>query len=88
MHIAIDTLGHLDLHVNGRTHMRRESISDLAAKLDPSIFLRVHRSAIVNLNHVREIYREGSDEGTVVLLDGQKLKISKTGRLKLSQLFR
>jgi two-component system LytT family response regulator len=54
--------------------------------LDPAIFLRLHRSAIVNLNHVAEIYREGPDEGTVVLLSGQKLKMSKTGRLKLTQL--
>jgi two-component system LytT family response regulator len=74
------------LHVNGRTFMLRESITELAAKLDPAIFLRLHRSAIVNLNHVAEIYREGPDEGTVVLLSGQKLKMSKTGRLKLTQL--
>jgi two-component system LytT family response regulator len=74
------------LHVKGRSFMLRESIKELAAKLDPTIFLRVHRSAIVNLNHVREIYREGPDEGTVVLLNGQKLKMSKTGRLKLNHL--
>ena len=74
------------LHVNGRTLMLRESITELAEKLDPSVFLRVHRSAIVNLNHVAEIYREGPDEGTVVLLSGQRLKMSKTGRLKLTQL--
>lgn len=74
------------LHVNGRSHMLRESITDLAARLDPAMFLRVHRSAIVNLNHVREIYREGQDEGTVVLLDGQKIKMSKAGRLKLTQM--
>jgi two-component system LytT family response regulator len=74
------------LHVKGRSFMLRESVKELAAKLDPAIFLRVHRSAIVNLNHVREIYREGPDEGTVVLLNGQKLKMSKTGRLKLAHL--
>jgi two-component system LytT family response regulator len=74
------------LHVGGRTLMLREPISDLAAKLDPSIFLRVHRSAIVNLNYVVEIYREGPDDGTVVLREGQRLKMSKTGRLKLAEL--
>jgi two-component system LytT family response regulator len=65
--------------------MLRESISELASKLDPEMFLRVHRSAIVNLNHLAEIYREGPDEGTVVLLSGQRIKMSKTGRLKLTQ---
>jgi two-component system LytT family response regulator len=73
------------LHFNGRTLMLRESISELASKLDPEMFLRVHRSAIVNLNHLAEIYREGPDEGTVVLLSGQRIKMSKTGRLKLTQ---
>ena len=47
------------LHVGDRTLMLRESITDLAAKLDPATFLRVHRSAIVNMNYVAEIYREG-----------------------------
>jgi len=73
------------LHAHGRTFMLRESIAELAAKFDPEIFLRVHRSTIVNLSHVAEIYREGPDEGTVVLRSGQKLKMSKTGRLKLAE---
>ena len=76
------------LHVGDRTLMLRESITDLAAKLDPATFRRVHRSAIVNMNYVAEIYREGLDEGTVVLLNGQRLKMSKTGRFKLTQLAR
>jgi two-component system LytT family response regulator len=74
------------LHVNGRTLMLRESITELAAKLDPAIFLRVHRSAIVNMDRVAEIYREGPDEGTIVLLNGQRLKMSKAGRIKLTQI--
>lgn len=73
------------LHANGRTFMLRESITDLATTLDPDMFLRVHRSTVVNLSHVAEIYREGPDEGTVVLLSGQRLKMSKTGRLKLAE---
>ena len=76
------------LHVGDRTLMLRESITDLAAKLDPATFRRVHRSAIVKMNYVAEIYREGLDEGTVVLLNGQRLKMSKTGRFKLTRLAR
>jgi two-component system LytT family response regulator len=76
------------LHVKGRTLMLRETVSDLCRKLDPISFVRVHRSAIVNLNYVREIYREGSDEGTVVLLDGQRLRMSRAGRQKLNEIGR
>lgn len=74
------------LRVKGRTHMLRETITDLSNKLNPTIFVRVHRSAIVNLNYVREIYREGPEDGTVVLLDGKRLRISRTGRQKLNEI--
>ena len=67
------------LHVGTKRHMLRETIKHLAATLDPSIFIRVHRSAIVNINHVREILREGPNEGWVVLLNGERLKMSKPG---------
>jgi two-component system LytT family response regulator len=39
----------------------------------------VHRSAIVNITQVREIIREGRSVGAVVLLGGQRLKMSKVG---------
>jgi two-component system LytT family response regulator len=66
--------------------MLRETLSELCRKLDPTTFVRVHRSAIVNLNYVREIHREGPDEGTVVLLDGQRLRMSRAGRQKLNEI--
>ena len=76
------------LHLKGHTLMLRETVSELCRKLDPITFVRVHRSVIVNLNYVREIYREGSDEGTVVLLDGQRLRMSRAGRQKLNEIAR
>ena len=68
------------IHAAGHTYLLRESLTDLCQKLDPAVFLRVHRSVIVNLNYVSEIYREGQEEGTVVLLGGQRLRMSKLGR--------
>jgi two-component system, LytTR family, response regulator len=66
--------------------MLRETITDLSNRLDPKQFVRIHRSSIVNLNHIREIYREGETESSVVLADGQKLKMSKAGRHRLTEL--
>lgn len=74
------------LHSNGRRFMLRETISSLSERLDPEQFVRVHRSSIVNLNHIREIYREGQTEGSVVLMDGRKLRMSKAGRQKLTEI--
>jgi two-component system LytT family response regulator len=76
------------LHVNGRRFMLRESISDLVDKLDPRHFVRIHRSSIVNLDHIKEIYREGRTENSVVLRGGQKLRMSRAGRQKLMELGR
>jgi two-component system, LytTR family, response regulator len=74
------------LHSNGRRYMLRETIADLSDRLDPRQFIRIHRSSIVNLDHIREIYREGHADGSVVLMDGQKIRMSKVGRQKLMEL--
>jgi two-component system LytT family response regulator len=76
------------LHTNGRTYMLRETITDLSDKLDPRQFVRIHRSSIVNLDRIREIYREGHGDGSIVLMDGKKLRMSKVGRQKLAELGR
>jgi two-component system LytT family response regulator len=67
------------LHVGARNLMLRETIKQLADTLDPRKFVRVHRSAIVNIGCVREILREGRSEGWVLLSNGQRLKMSKAG---------
>jgi two-component system LytT family response regulator len=67
------------LHVGTRSLMLRETIKQLAETLDPRKFVRVHRSAIVNIAHVREILREGRNEGWVFLSNGQRVKMSKAG---------
>lgn len=67
------------LHVGPKSYLLREPIKQLAATLDPGRFVRVHRSAIVNIGFVREIIREGRGEGAVVLTGGQRLRMSKIG---------
>jgi two-component system LytT family response regulator len=67
------------LHVGTRNLMLRESIKQLAQTLDPKRFVRIHRSVIVNVDKVREIFREGRSEGSVTLINGQRLRMSKTG---------
>ena len=74
------------LHANSHRYMLRDTIADLNEKLDPRKFARIHRSAVVNLDRIREIYREGQAEGSVVLMNGLKLKMSKAGRQRLIEL--
>jgi len=67
------------LHVGAKNYLLREPIKQLVVTLDPAKFVRVHRSAIVNLDHVREIQREGQSEGSIILHNGHRLKMSKAG---------
>jgi len=67
------------LHVGARNLMLRETMKELAQTLDPKRFVRIHRSAIVNVEKVREILRDGRSEGMVVMSGGQRLKMSKAG---------
>jgi two-component system LytT family response regulator len=67
------------LHVGTKSLMLRETIKQLADTLDPGKFVRIHRSVIVNVDQVREIFREGRSEGSVVLTNGQRLKMSRAG---------
>jgi len=76
------------LHVGSRSYMLRETISELSERMDPRRFIRIHRSAIVNLDRIGEIYREGAAQGSVRLADGQILRMSKAGRERLLELGR
>jgi two-component system, LytTR family, response regulator len=71
------------LHAAGKRHMLRESIRALETKLDPKKFIRLHRSAIVNLDHVREIHRDGQAEGWVLLSTGARVRLNRNGWRKL-----
>jgi len=65
------------------THLLRETMTHLEEKLDPNIFLRVHRSSIVNLQYVKEVRPEVDGEYGVHLLNGQKIPMSRTYRSRI-----
>jgi two-component system LytT family response regulator len=71
------------LHSGGHSYMLRETMSDLTERMDPRRFVRIHRSAVVNLDHIAEIYREGAAQGSIRLIGGQMLRMSRAGRERL-----
>ncbi len=74
------------LHANGHRYMIRGAIGELSNKLDSKVFIRIHRSAIVNLSRIREVYRDGALDSSVRLVNGQTIKMSKSGREKLNNM--
>jgi two-component system LytT family response regulator len=68
------------LHVGARRHDVRETLTALEGKLDPDQFVRIHRSTIVNLRHVKEVHPWFHGYHLVVLTNGQKLRMSRYQR--------
>ena len=65
------------------THLLRETMSHLEARLDPRAFLRVHRSFIVNLDYVKEVRSEQDGESVVVMTDGQRVAMSRAYKSRI-----
>jgi two-component system LytT family response regulator len=77
---------YVKLHVGRKSHLLRETMSDMEAKLDPEQFVRIHRSAIVNLDRVKEMHAHFNGEYLVILQDGTELKLSRSRREQLQQM--
>ena len=74
------------IHAGGETHLLRRTMKDLASRLDPRRFARIHRSIIVNLDRVREIATLLHGEYRVVLDDGTELTSNRRFREVLERL--
>jgi two-component system LytT family response regulator len=77
---------YMRLHVGTKSHLLRETMNELAAKLDPQKFMRIHRSAIVNVERVKDIRPFFKGEHILTLTDGKQLKMSRAYRDKLQAL--
>jgi two-component system LytT family response regulator len=76
----------VDLHVaGGLTHTLRRSMASVEAELEPAGFCRIHRTAIVNLRHVRALEVGTDGEAKVVLNGGQRLPTSRRYRAALQE---
>ena len=71
------------LHVGRKSHLLREKMNELEGRLDPAKFVRIHRSAIVNLDRIKEMHPHFNGDYIVVLEDGRQLRLSRTRRENL-----
>jgi two-component system, LytTR family, response regulator len=61
------------VHSTTETYQRREGLSELFARLDPKEFIRIHRSTVVRIDHIKEIHRWSRGGYFIVLKDGTEL---------------
>lgn len=76
---------YVNVHTDGRTHLIRERMKVLEERLSPDQFCRVHRSTIVNIDHVEAL--EPTDPGDIVarLTTGKRLRVSRSRRGELEK---
>ncbi|WP_437683907.1 LytR/AlgR family response regulator transcription factor [Sorangium sp. So ce131] len=77
---------YVQIHAGERSYLHRETMHSVEAKLDPARFVRIHRSAIVNRDRIKELRTQGRRETVVVLAGGAELKVARSHREKLSAL--
>jgi two-component system LytT family response regulator len=83
----IEGLGdYAGLHVGDRTHLVREPLTLLEARLDPTQFVRIHRSTIVQVERIARVDPSSNRDALVTLRDGKTLRVSRTYRSRLDAL--
>jgi len=76
---------YVTLHVAGKELLYRAALNDLAEKLDPRRFVRVHRSALVNIESILQLEPISHGEFEAVLKNGARTRVSRTYRVQLEK---
>jgi len=71
---------YVEIHAGGNAHLHRETLRELEARLDPKRFVRIHRSAIVQVDRIRRLQSLPSGDATVLLKDGTVLRVARSRR--------
>jgi two-component system LytT family response regulator len=74
-----------ELHVGDKTYAVRERMQTLEEQLDPAIFFRIHRSAIVRLDRIDTLLHSAGGDYALRLKDGTELDVSRARREELEQ---
>ncbi len=72
---------------DGQTHILRRTMKELEHELDPRQFVRVHRSAIVNVNTIAKLQMLANGEHQLMLTNGQAVKVSRSYKDRVKTVF-
>jgi two-component system, LytTR family, response regulator len=73
------------LHSEGKSYLKQQPIGALEAALDPKRFVRIHRSAIVNLERIARIEPFAKESRVAILSTGARLPVSRAGYARLME---
>ena len=79
---------YIRLFTASQQHLIRENLGNLEKKLDPSKFIRIHRSSLVRIDSIRELQSWSAHEWLAVLSNGKKYIVSRARRERLKEIMR
>jgi len=74
------------LRTEGKTFLKTQTLGSLEASLDPSLFVRVHRSFLVRFDIIRTLQPYGKNDRVAILADGTRVPVSREGYVRLKEL--
>lgn len=93
--INVDEINHIEaegnyltLHTNNSQNLYRDTITNIAEKLNPEIFVRIHRSYIVKIENIKEMQSHFNGEYIITLKDNTKLKSSRSYKTEVEKLLK
>ncbi len=72
----------------GKRYLKQQTLADLESALDPSQFVRIHRSYILNIDRLAKLELYAKDSHAAILRDGTRLPVSRSGYVRLNSLLR
>ncbi|WOH38442.1 LytTR family DNA-binding domain-containing protein [Thalassotalea fonticola] len=84
--LCIDAAGdYMCVHTHEGTHILRKTMKDLEELLDPKLFIRIHRSSIVNKTYIDKFGNHVSGEYYLILTNDKEMKVSRSYKDKVKQ---
>jgi len=77
---------YVGFHAGGQEFLKEQPLAEVEAELDPQVFVRIHRSFIVNLARISRVEPLTRDSRVVILKDGRRLPVSRSGYQRLTTL--
>lgn len=76
---------YVQINAEGKSYLKNQRLADLESQLDPALFVRVHRSYILNIGCISRI-EQGKDSHGAILADGTRIPVSRSGLQKVKDL--
>ena len=77
---------YVELHTEGKTYLKTQTLGSLEASVDPARFVRLHRSFLVSIGRIRAVELYAKNSRVATLVDGTRVPVSREGHARLKEL--